>query len=229
MLTELLQPIIDWLHTLALYLPVPWFVAIGALVEELVAPIPSPLIMTLAGSLAGSMQQPVMYLVLLAIIGAFAKTVGSYVLYVLADKAEDLVVGKLGKFVGVSHKEIESIGKHLNKGWQDDIIIFLLRAVPIMPTAPVSLVAGALKIKLKTYLLATFLGNIVRSFFYLYLGYSGIAAIETINEGLDGVESIGYVILFVGILALAFFIYRQREEGAGFKLLDKFGSKQKKK
>src|SRR5690606_32340582 len=166
----------DILHQLAGVLPTEIFVAIGAFVEELVAPIPSPLVMTLGGSLAASQGKTLTYLGLLALLGAIGKTVGSWLIYLIADKAEDFVMNKIGKFVGVTHREVEIIGKHLNKGWRDDVILFLLRAVPIMPTAPVSIVCGLIKLNLRTYLTSTFFGTLVRNVFYLYLGYTSVDA-----------------------------------------------------
>lgn len=212
MLSQFLAPVINLLHTSSTILPLPWFSFIGAFIEELIAPIPSPLVMTLGGSLAASQGRDIFYLMILAFLGAIGKTIGSYLIYVIADRAEDVVLGKFGKFFGVSNKEVESIGKNLNKGWRDDVLIFLLRAIPIMPTAPVSLVAGLIKLNLRTYLLASFAGTFVRNMIYLYLGYTSLEALESINGGLDSLENIGYVVLLVLIGLVFLYIYRQRKK-----------------
>lgn len=228
MLSSVLQPAIDLLHQLAGVLPTEIFVAIGAFVEELVAPIPSPLVMTLGGSLAASQGKTLTYLGLLALLGAIGKTVGSWLIYLIADKAEDFVMNKIGKFVGVTHREVEIIGKHLNKGWRDDVILFLLRAVPIMPTAPVSIVCGLIKLNLRTYLTSTFFGTLVRNVFYLYLGYTSVDALESLNEGIDSFEKFGYLILLV-VVAIAFaWIYQQKKKDAGLSFLEKRGETKKK-
>ena len=54
MLSDLLSYSIDLLHRLATILPIPLFTVVAAFVEEVIAPVPSPLVMTLAGSLAAS-------------------------------------------------------------------------------------------------------------------------------------------------------------------------------
>lgn len=221
MLSSLLEPFIQILHTIAAVLPLPWFAFFGAFLEELIAPIPSPLVMTLAGSLASSQEQTVLFLLLLALIGAMGKTIGSYLIYLLADKAEDFVLGSFGKYVGISSKEVESIGKHLNKGWRDDIVLFFLRAIPIIPTAPVSLVCGLIKVKLRTYIVSTFLGTLVRNIFYLYLGYTSLEAIESVNEGLDSLENIGYLVLLILFALIFFYIYRQRQKEANLSFIQK--------
>lgn len=221
MLSTIIQPFIDLLHRLSGVLPTGWFVFFGAFLEELIAPIPSPLVMTLAGSLAASQGSTLTYLAWLAFLGAVGKTIGSYCIYVIADKGEDLIIGKFGKYVGVTSKEIEIIGKHLNKGWRDDIVLFLLRAVPIMPTAPVSIVCGVIKLNLRTYIVSTFFGTLVRNIMYLYLGYTSVDALESINEGIDSFEKIGYLILLVIFAAIIGFIYWQKKKDAGLSFLEK--------
>jgi len=220
-MSGIIQPFIDALHQLSQIFSLPWFTFFGAMIEEVIAPIPSPLVMTLAGSLAASEKAPWTYLGLLALIGAIGKTIGSLLIYVIADKGEDLIMGKFGKYLGVTHKEVEIIGRHLNKGWKDDLVIFLLRAVPIMPTAPVSIVCGLIKVKIRTYITSTFLGTLVRNIFYLYLGFTSIGALESLNEGIDSLEKIGYLILLILVVAALGYIYIHRKKDSGLKFLEK--------
>src|SRR3989344_274897 len=207
--------LVDYLVHIAAKIPVSVFVTVGAFVEEVIAPIPSPLVMTLAGSIAEAQGRPVAFLLLLALLGAAAKTLGSWLVYFVSDKAEDIVVGKFGKFLGVSHKEVEGIGKLLSGGIKDDLILFLLRAIPIVPTAPVSIVSGLLKLKLRTYLNSTFWGTLVRNILYLYLGFSGFTTLESLNEGLETWESVGYVIIFALLAVLVIWFYQRRRSGGG--------------
>jgi len=212
--------LITWLESLAQQVPVTWFVFIGALVEEIIAPIPSPLVMMLGGSIAASQGSTVLFLLLLALIGALSKTLGSLVIYVLADKAEDVLINKFGKFLGVSHSDTEGLGKYLGNGKRDDIAIFLMRAIPVIPTAPVSVIAGLIKINLKTYLLSTFLGLVVRNMIYLYLGYTSLGTLESLGEGFDSLEKVGYLILsvFAGLALL--WMYRKRQQGSVLTMVD---------
>ena len=223
-----MQIFIDWLENLAQSIPVTWFVFIGSLIEEILAPIPSPLVMMLAGSISASQGSSFLFLGLLASIGAFSKSIGSLIIYILADKAEDVVIDKFGKFLGVSHDDTEGIGKFLGKGTHDAFAILLLRAVPVMPTAPVSVIAGLIKIDLKTYLLSSFLGLVVRNLIYLYLGYVSLGALESLNEGFESLEKIGYLILSViGGMALLW-LYRRRQQGSVLSLVDNLFSSVKK-
>lgn len=212
MISGIIAPFIEYLHKLSTMTSLPWFVAVGAFIEEVVAPIPSPLVMTLGGSLASSAGESFVFLFWLALVGSVAKTVASYIVYVISDKAEDFVLTKLGKFIGVSHKDVERIGSQLAGGWKDDLVMLLLRAVPIIPTAPVSVVAGLLKINLRTYLTTTLVGYAIRNFFYLYLGYTSLGALEQVNAGLDSFETVGYLIFALLLAVLAYYFYKQRKD-----------------
>mgnify|MGYP000514461053 CR=1 FL=1 len=197
---SLFENLSNQLVTLANQVPLEFFTFAGAFIEELIAPIPSPIVMTLAGTLAEAQNKPFAFLFVLALVGAIGKIIGSYILYVISDKLEDIVVGKFGRFFGLTHKEIEKLGKHFNGGPRDDIIIFLLRAIPIVPTAPVSIICGVIKVKLRTYLVSSFLGTLVRNMFYLYLGYAGLATYETVISQFESVEKI--VTVTLGLLLI---------------------------
>jgi len=212
MISELLTPAIDLLHRMSTSVPLPIFITVGAALEEIIAPIPSPLVMTLAGSLSASAAQPLSYLFYLAIIGSLAKTAASYVVYVISDKAEDVVLTKFGRFLGVSHKEVEKFGAQLSGGWTDNLVMLALRAIPIIPTAPVSIIAGLLKLDVATFLWTTAIGYAVRNYFYLYLGATSIGALESLNAGLDSFEKVGYLILFVILTVLTLFFYKKRQD-----------------
>lgn len=219
-----MQIIAEFTNLLASFsstVPLPLFVTLAAFIEEVIAPIPSPFVMTISGSLIASQGQGLVFLAAMAVLGAFSKTVGSYIIYFIADKLEDVVIDKFGKFLGVSHNDTEGIGKIFGKGMRDDVTIFLMRAIPIMPTAPVSVVAGILKFDLKTYLLASFAGLIVRNVFYLYLGYVGIDALESINTNLQSLETIGYVVLFMFLAGLTLWFYKKRRSGGHTKMFDR--------
>lgn len=192
--------------------PLDLFIFGGAMVEEILAPIPSPVVMTLGGSIALAQQFPWVMLLWLALIGAVGKTLGSWIVYFVSDKAEDLVVGKFGKFLGVTHKEIENIGKYFYGDWRDDLIILLARALPIMPTAPVSIACGVIKVNLRSYLVGTFFGTYFRNVMYLWLGFAGLASLESIMGGLDTAESVVQMLMVALLLIVLAIVYYRRSK-----------------
>lgn len=211
-MTDIVSQFTDFLTKLAYTIPLPIFTFFGSLIEEIIAPIPSPIVMTLSGSLAAAANQPWVYIFILALTGSFGKTIGAYTIYLISSKAEGVIISKFGKFIGVTENDVEKISKRLNSGKRDDVVLFLLRAIPIIPTAPVSVVCGLIKVKIKTYLYTTFLGTLVRNLFYLYIGYTSLNAIDSINSDIDSFEKFGYGIILVLFGFIFFYIYKLKNK-----------------
>lgn len=210
MLSQITSEFIELLKVTANILPLPWFALLGSFVEEIIAPIPSPLVMMLAGSIAASKDHGFIYMGVVVLIATASKTIASYLMYLLADKAEDVVLQRFGRFLGISHKQVESIGQHLNKGRRDAVVLALLRAVPIIPTSPVSIICGMIKLNVRTYITSTFIGTFIRNVFYLAVSYTGVNAMEAIITKLDNLEMIGYVIVLLIVVGIIGYLYYQR-------------------
>ncbi|MCL5090699.1 MAG: VTT domain-containing protein [Patescibacteria group bacterium] len=193
--------------------PLEFFALIGSFVEELVAPIPSPLVMATAGSIAKLQGQGFFFLMEIALIAAVSKTATSWIYYFIADKAEDVLTKRLGRFIGFSHKEVEGIGKYFNGTIKDDVILVLLRAFPLMPSPPVSIACGFIKLNIITYLRSTLIGSFFRSFVFLYLGYSGLEIYRSLLNGIDSIQSLMNIIIGLVILGVFAFIYYKRGKG----------------
>ena len=63
------------------------FVFVASIIEEVIAPIPSPTVMVVAGSVAQLQERALFFLIPLAIIGALGKVIGALFVYVLPDTA----------------------------------------------------------------------------------------------------------------------------------------------
>lgn len=209
----------QWLINWASHVPLEIFALVGSLIEEIIAPIPSPLVMATAGTIAQAQNKTLSYLFLISGISALSKTFGCWFFYVVADKAEDIFSRKLGKFFGFSHKDVEKIGKHFDGTKKDDLILILLRAFPIMPSTPVSVACGFIKLNMRTYLQSTVIGSFFRSFTFLYLGFSGLEVYRSLLEGIDNVQSI--VNIFIAVVLVVFFglLYYKRGKGDVFEWL----------
>jgi len=211
-MTKLILPILNYLELLATKVPLEIFTIIGSFLEEVIAPIPSPFVLTTAGSITKAQNNPLFYILFIALIASISKTFGGWFLYVITDKLEDIFIPKFGKFFGIEHENIEKIGKYFNGTKRDWIVLFALRSIPIMPSSPISITCGFIKLDKKNFIVSTFLGSIIRSLFFLYLGYTGLSASESLIKGLDKSESVMQVIVVIGILALLFWGYRQRSK-----------------
>jgi len=198
------------LHGFAQAVPVPIFAFIGSILEEIIAPIPSPFVMTTTGSLLAASDAVLSSILLIGLIAAAGKTLGCIFFYVLADKAEDIVIKKYGRYLGFSHTQLESIGKHFQRSWKDDVLLIILRAIPVMPSTPISLVAGFIKLNMRTFIVSSFIGNFIRALTFLYIGYEGLTAL---SQGIDSLESVIKILVVLILGVIVAYIYYKRGKG----------------
>ncbi len=210
---ELFAQLMAYLEALANLIPLEAFTFIGTILEEILAPIPSPFVMTITGSIAQAQGRLLGYLIVVALIGALGRVVGTTFLYFVADFAEDIVIGKFGSFLGISHREVEQIGSRFNGTARDYLTLIVLRSIPVMPSSPISVVCGLIKLKYKVFVIGTAIGSVFRNLFFLYIGFTGLAATESFTEGFESVETIVQIIFVLALVGGFYYFYRKREKG----------------
>lgn len=205
--------ILNFLSNFANSVSLPLFVIVGALTEEVLAVIPSPFVPLTAGSLALNQGKSVYFILFLALIGAIAKTFSTSVVFWFSDKLEDLITrGKLGKILGLEPNEIERYGKIFSKMKSNTLIIFIFRALPFIPTLPVTVVSGLIKVKYRIFALGTFLGVLVRNSFYLLGAFYGLQKFQSLVESVDTLSLVFEVLIVIGFLGFIFYLLRNNWE-----------------
>lgn len=198
---EFISVIESWLLGFSEAVSVELFVMVGGFLEELIAPIPSPLVLGTAGTMAEVAGNGLWYLLWIAVVASVAKLVASLILYFVVDKFEDIFMGKFGRFFGVSHEDIEKMGAKLGESfWRSFGVLFIFRSLPVVSSAVVSVMSGFLKVDLKSYVVATFFGNIIRNLFFIMVGYYGLEATSGVMGGLETGESIFKLFVVLGIV-----------------------------
>lgn len=195
-------------------IPLELYVLVGSFLEEVIAPIPSPFVMTLAGTLTQSQGRPFWYLFVVAVIASLGKTLGGSVLYWVADKTEDVLFYRISRWAGIGKDEIEKLGKRLSgRGWKDWAVLLGIRSTPVIASAPISVICGFLKVRFRLFVITTFIGSIVRDFVYLYVGFTTLDTANSFTEGLSGMESLIQISTVVsGVLFLGWIIYKRRQK-----------------
>lgn len=207
-----IDAIIRWFEHYTGDLPLELFVLAGSFLEEIISPIPSFLVLIPAGAAAHVQGVGWWYLIPLAFIGAAGRLVASLILYLAADKAEDWVLGKGRRFFGVSHKKLEAYGRRFNGTTRDYIVLFLLNAVPVIPTSLLSLTCGFIKVPMRLFVLATYFGSAVNAVFYMTLGYAGIQAASALRH-LQTASQITAVALAALVLGWVLYYWRKKKRG----------------
>ena len=207
---DIIETLITFLEELAAQVPVELFAFLGSFIEELIAPIPSPVVMTLSGSMVAVNGSPFWYLFVVAVIAAIGKTIGAVILYFVADKAEDVVLSRAGRYIGITHVQVEKIGDRFQGTPRDYVTLLLIRSTPIIPSAPISLICGLIALPKRLFIVSTFFGTIIRDFVYLYIGFTGLGAAAEITHGIEGASSIITILLgLVGVGIFAWILYKK--------------------
>jgi membrane protein DedA with SNARE-associated domain len=211
---QVLVSLEQFVRMAAFHMPLELFVFCGSFLEEVISPIPSALIMGVAGSLALLQGDPLWYLFLLAAIGNLGKTLGASLYYLLGDKLEDVLMPRAERWFGITHRDIESIGKRfVGHHWKDGGALFVLRLLPPFPTTPVSIVAGIIKMDFRVFFIATYVGNFFKDLLYLYIGYAGIAKLHTLWRHIDEMKIVVDIVVIGLVLAFLFVLYTERGRG----------------
>lgn len=197
----------------------PWSVFIGVIIESVIVPIPSPLVIMGAGFIlispelgAADALPPILLLIVLP--GSVASTLGAYIGYGIGYVGGKPLVEKWKGYLGFSWEEVEAMERRLHAG-QVSALIFFLRALPIFPLSVISAAAGLIRLPLKQFTLWTFYGSIPRC---LFLGYLGWLVGETYNRiayGLDRAETLVSLIILLALLGLILWL-RLRVRGRIF-------------
>ena len=168
-MTEILNWIIDSIRAYG-----PWSVFVGVIIESVIVPIPSPLIIMGAGFLLISAElsflqafAPIMLQIVLP--GSIASTLGAYIGYGIGYIGGKPLVERLQNFLGFSWSDVEAMEHRFREG-QVNTSLFFLRALPIFPLSVISAAAGLLRLPIRQFTLWTFYGSIPRCLFLGYLG-----------------------------------------------------------
>lgn len=205
MVTPNLSAITDWLISLEHVLPLPIFVIIGSILEELISPIPATLILGVAGSFIALNNLSFYYLIVLTILATFGKTLAAWATYWLGRLLGEFVIVRWGKIVGLNIADVKSVNVKL-KAKNTWGLIFAMRALPIAPSAAVSIAAGILHTKQRVFVSSTFFGYIIRNVLTALTGYAGIDIFANWKKYSDNPTYGIIAAIILTLLAIYFFI-----------------------
>lgn len=188
-------------------------VFIGVMIEQIIVPIPSPLIIMGAGAILilPGISIPNAFLQILWVIvlpGSLASTLGSYIGYMISFYGGKALVLRLQRFLDVDWDQIERLEKRF-QGRKEAWSIFLSRAIPVFPISLVSIFAGLLRIPIKPFTVYTFLGSIFRCFFLGFFGWWIGATYEKAATHIDSVETIISIVMLIGMGVVFGYLYHK--------------------
>lgn len=191
----------------------PLGIFIASIVEEIIAPIPSTLVIMSTSFLmfkgtvisADSIFKLFTSIVIPASAGV---TIGSLLVYSIGYFLGKPFLERWGKFLGVSWADIEKAQDKFKSSSSDDLLLFILRAIPIVPSVAISVFCGFIRFDLKNYLIITFLGTLIRAFILGFIGWQFGSMYQTAAAEISYLEEIGLaVIIFV---VAVYLIYQKK-------------------
>lgn len=182
-------------------------VFLAALLEEIIAPIPSPLVPFAAGFLLlpidGSFLETIWRaLFTIAFPVASGLTLGSLVIYGIGYFGGKLAIEKSKRWIGLSWEDLEKTEKRLIRGKGDEIALFILRIIPIVPSAAISGLCGIARYPLRTFATITFLGSFTRALLLGMIGWYTGGLYTVYIETISNIEK--YVLIALIILVILF-------------------------
>ncbi|MBI3297104.1 MAG: VTT domain-containing protein [Elusimicrobia bacterium] len=184
-------------------------VFIGVIIESVIVPIPSPLIIMGAGAILiepglglGAALPGILGKIVLP--GAVASTLGAFIGYGIAYWGGKPVIDRFSSFLGFTWDEILGMEKRLEG--RVGPMLFFLRALPIVPLSLISAAAGVLRIPAAPFTIWTFLGSVPRCLVLGVLGYMTRDSYEGLAGNLNKAESFVSLGIVAGAFALILFL-----------------------
>ncbi len=167
--------------------------------ESACIPIPSEFIMPFSGFLVATGE---MNFWLAVLMGSFGNLAGSWLAWWVGHKGGRPLVEKYGKYILLSHNDLDAADRYFNKYGQNTVLF--TRLMPVIRTF-ISLPAGIAKMDFKKFSIYTFIGVVP---FTAALTYAGVK----LRENWDGLQpyfhKFDLVIVLFLILGIIWYIFR---------------------
>lgn len=182
---------------------------IAAFAETIFPPIPSEVIFPLAGFVGFKSNFTYFETFVMAVCGAVGATIGAVLIYFISLKIGRIAIIKIGKYVFVSERKIESAEKWFEK--YGIYAVFLGRMAPGVREL-ISVPAGIAKMPIGKFTIFTFLGSLVWSIALVFSGYFLGNSWDKLSESLSKYFPV-LSALTIGILTgiVIFYLIRKKK------------------
>lgn len=165
----MLESVAQWIINIISTLGYPGIVLTMA-IESALIPLPSEIIMPFSGFLAATGRFD---LNLVALMGAIGNVIGSLIAYAIGfyghEKLVRRFIRKFGRWILISENELDETEKLLHRF--KDLVVLGSRVVPGIRTV-ISLPCGFAKLPLGRFIVLTFIGSLIWSYFLAWIGFT---------------------------------------------------------
>jgi len=168
------------------------------MLESMVVPVPSELVMPFAGFLVA---QGNFNFILVIVASSLGSITGSLIFYYIGKTGGHTLVEKYGKYVLVNTEDIKKTEEWFNK--RGELTIFIARLIPVVRHL-ISLVAGVGKMNVRKFTLYTILGATLWNSILTYLGFILGQHWNEVSQYVEELDIIIVILLIVGVLYFAY-------------------------
>jgi membrane protein DedA with SNARE-associated domain len=170
------------------------------IMESMVLPVPSELVMPFAGFLVSSGGMKFALVVIFSTLGSLT---GSLFSYYIGARWGNRFVLKYGKYLLLNEEHLKSTERWFSK--KGDLTIFIGRFIPLVRHV-ISIPAGIGKMNIKKFIIYTLLGAGIWNAFLAYFGFVLGNNWQTIKQYSD---YLSWGVLAIIILACAYFLWKE--------------------
>ncbi len=196
-------------------------VFIASLIEQIIAPIPSSLIPMMAGffllpaygSIFEIFWQSVFIIALPVTAGII---IGAFVVYFLGFFGGKPIIKKTEKWLGIRWGDIIRIKKKLDNSRSDELVLFALWLLPIIPGVAVSIFCGIIRYSLLKFIIIVICASFLRAIIMALIGWQTGELYIVYLDYITKVENYIFIALVFLVLAgLIYFIRKHRKSEQG--------------
>ena len=171
--------------------------------ETIVFPIPSEIVMPLAGwKLIADEGRGWYWLIFAGLLGAVGSTIGALAIYYIAKIGGRPFVLRWGKYFLISRGDVETADRFFDR-W-GNWAVFFGRMVPLVRSL-VSVPAGVVEMPVWQFTVYTFLGSFVWATGLAYGGYKLGENYEDLRKWMEPAQ---YPIAIILVVAIGWYVYR---------------------
>jgi membrane protein DedA with SNARE-associated domain len=178
-------------------------VFLAMLIETVFPPIPSEVVLPLAGYAVFNNQGGIIDAIIVGIIAGLGSTVGAIVIYLVARKIGRYAVIKYGKYIFLDEKKLAKIEEWFDR--HGTKAVFLCRMAPGMREL-ISIPAGLSKMNIPKFTVFTFAGSLIWSVSLTIVGYTFGKTTQNWIESSSAIFNYVAIIIIVGIVG--YIVYR---------------------
>jgi len=186
----------------------------GGFVEQIIVPIPSPIIGMAGGAFIIDRPLPLLSTIIqifqkVSLPYAIGAAIGSSLVFLVAYFGGKPFIDRFGNYAGISWKLIEKIRNDFKKTINDELFIVISCSIPVVPVSLIAGLCGAIKVAPAKYYPMVFIALLIRSTILGFLGYQMGESFMSLANGLNNIESI---LTVVGAGLILGFLFLKREK-----------------